>query len=77
MPITRNPRSSRGSLHVPLGAESKGLPPSAIFSTTAAATAAITVPPRTPFDALPITSSIAKTTPVIGVLKIAAIPAAM
>ena len=75
-PMKAKPNSSRGSLHVENGAASSACPPSSAFSTTAADTAPTITPPRTPRSALPRISSSAKTTPVIGVLKIAAMPAA-
>lgn len=76
-PAAANPISSRRSLHDAGDTGRIGLPPSISRSTTAAATAATIVPPRRSRLAVPITSSMAKTTPVVGVLKIAAMPAAV
>ena len=75
-PISAKPSSSRGSLHDELGAASNASPPRSARCVTAAATAPRSTPATSPRSPLPNTSSNAKTTPVIGVLKIAAIPAA-
>ncbi len=76
-PRTAKPRSSRRSPHRAGEAGRSRSPPRNVRSTTAAATAARSEPPRTPREAAPRISSSAKTTPVIGALKIAAIPAAV